>query len=136
MLISFIAFGILGMIVEVAFGALKSLLKNRAYELKGSTSIWMFPIYGLIAIVFPFIAVRIGELPWYVRGLLYTIAIFIVEYVSGWILTRLKVCPWRYPDKWSIGGLIYLPYAPLWFAFGMGIEWIWPKIKAISYALS
>lgn len=135
MLITFIAFGIIGMVVEVAFGAIKSL-KERSYALRGSTSLWTFPIYGLIAIIYPMIAIRIGSLPWYGRGIVYMVAIYIVEFVAGWLLTKLTVCPWKYPDKWSIQGLIYLPYAPLWFGFGLGVEWLWPKVKAISYALS
>lgn len=136
MIISFIAFGILGMMVEVAFGAFKSLLKDRSYELRGTTSIWVFPLYGLIAIIYPIIAIRLGGMPWYGRGLIYTAIIAAVQFLAGFLLTRLTICPWHYSDKWSIKGLVYLPYLPLWFAFGMGVEWIWPKIKAISYALS
>jgi hypothetical protein len=136
MLISFVSFGILGMIAEVAFGAAKSLFKDRAFELKGSTSVWMFPVYGLIAIIYPIIAMRIGVLPWYGRGAVYMLTFFVFEYIAGWILTKMKVCPWRYPEKWSIGGLVYLPYAPIWFGLGLGVEWIWPNIKAISTALT
>ena len=136
MLISFIAFGIIGMMVEVAFGAVKALLKDRSYELKGQTSVWVFPFYGLIAIIYPIIAVHMGSLPWYGRGLIYMVVIMAVQFVAGLFLTKLTICPWRYPDKWSIKGVVYLPYAPLWFAFGLGVEWVWPKIKAISYALS
>lgn len=136
MTITFIIFGVVGMTAEVVFGAIKALFRDRSYELKGSTSLWMFFIYGLIAFIYPVIAVRIGDLPWWGRGLIYMIAIYIVEYISGWILRKLTVCPWNYPQKWSISGLVYLPYAPLWFGFGLGVEWLWPRIKAISFALS
>lgn len=135
MMTTFIAFGILGMITEVAFGAIKALLVERSYELKGSTSLWKFPAYGLITFIYPLIAVRIGSLPWYGRGAAFMVAFFIMEFLVGWALTKLTVCPWHYPEKWSIKGLVYLPYAPLWFGVGLGIEWVWPKVKAISAAL-
>ena len=132
MLIQFLLFGAIGLIAEVIFTSIKGLLSERTYELKGHTSLWMFPIYGLIAFIFPLIVYRIGSLPWFVRGLIYMLVFFLVEYISGWILRKLKVCPWNYPDKYSLHGLIYFPYAPVWFAAGLGVERVYPVIVRLS----
>ena len=135
MLIQFIFFGLIGLVAEVICNALKRLLTERSYELKGETSLWMAPIYGLIAFIFPIIAFRIGSFPWYVRGVIYMFVFYILEYVSGFVLRKLTVCPWNYPAKFSLNGLIYFPYAPLWLAAGLGIEKIYPKIVILSRAL-
>jgi len=135
MLSQFILFGALGLITEVTFTSLKNLFTQRVYELKGETSLWMFPIYGLIAFFFPLIAYRIGSFPWFIRGIIYMLVFYIVEYLSGLILRKLKICPWNYPPKYSLNGLIYFPYAPFWFAAGLGVEKIYPTVVALSRAI-
>lgn len=135
MFTQFMIFGTIGMLAEVVFNSIKGLLAERSYELKGHTSVWMFPIYGLIAFVFPLVSFRLGSLPWFVRGVIYMLLFYIVEYVTGLILRKLKVCPWNYPPKYSLNGLIYFPYAPLWFFAGLGVEKIYPTVLALSRAV-
>lgn len=135
MFIQFVMFGTIGMIAEVVFTSIKRLLSERTYELKGETSLWMFPIYGLIAFIFPLVLYRIGSFPWFFRGAIYMVLFYIVEYVSGLILTKLKVCPWNYPAKYSLNGIIYFPYAPVWFAAGLGVERIYPAVMALGKAI-
>ena len=132
MVVQFVLFGFLGLLGELGFTSLKKTITQKSLELKGETSLWMFPVYGLIAFVFPLIAVHISSWPWIVRGLIYMVTFFLVEYIAGFILTKLKICPWKYPAKYSVNGLIYLPYAPLWFAVGLGIEWIYPWVVQVS----
>lgn len=136
MLITFISFGVLGMLTQVAFGGAKELVVQRDWTLKGQTSLWMLPIYGLAAFIYPPVAIRVSEMPWYGRALIYGIAISVVQLILGLILSKFNRCPWHYDDKWTIKGLVSLPHLPLWCAFGLGVEWAWPKIKAISLALS
>jgi len=66
----------------------------------------------------------IHEQPWGVRGLVWTAAIFAVEYVSGAVIRRLAGrSPWDYSGAaLSVGGLIRLDYAPLWFGLGLLFE--------------
>jgi len=135
MFTQFMVFGAVGMVAEVVFSSIKRLLSERTYELKGETSVWMFPIYGLIAFIFPLVSFRIGSLPWFVRGLIYMLLFYIVEYVSGLVLRKLKVCPWNYPAEYSLNGLIYFPYAPVWFFAGLGVEKIYPAVIALSRAI-
>ena len=128
----FLMFGILGIFAEVAFTGLAAAVTKRDRSLTGESSLLMLPIYGLIAVLFPLIAIHLGTFPWWGRGLVYMLAFFVVEYLTGLGLTRLGVCPWKYSSKYAINGLISLPYAPVWFLAGLGVEWIYPWIKAMS----
>lgn len=49
---NFLHCGILGWCLEITFTALDSFRK-RQFTLKGITSIWMFPIYGMASFLAP-----------------------------------------------------------------------------------
>lgn len=69
--------------------------------------------------------VRIKKMPWYIRGILYTIVIFTIEYMSGWLLdSLLGRCPWDYSSStaYHINGYIRLDFAPVWFVLGLLFE--------------
>ncbi|OGQ21917.1 MAG: hypothetical protein A3I05_00305 [Deltaproteobacteria bacterium RIFCSPLOWO2_02_FULL_44_10] len=132
MLHRFIIFGFLGMLAEIIFGALKEILRHRDFQLIGQTSLWVFPLYGLIAFLFPLLAHRVGEFPWWGRGLIYMMAFSLVQYVSGWVLDRFGLCPWHFASKYSINGLVSFLQLPLWFGAGLLVEWSYPYIMAMS----
>lgn len=117
----FIICGIAGWCMEILFTALGSL-RRRDYTLKGVTSLWMFPIYGLGAILGP-LSRLLARLPTLLRGLIYMCTIFSVEFFSGRLLSRRKLCPWNYSrSRWNIDSLIRLDYAPCWLAAGLLFE--------------
>ena len=117
----FIICGIAGWCMEILFTALGSL-RRRDYTLKGVTSLWMFPIYGLGAILGP-LSRLLHRLPTLLRGLIYMCTIFSVEFFSGRLLSRRKLCPWNYSrSRWNIDSLIRLDYAPCWLAAGLLFE--------------
>lgn len=88
----------------------------------GQSSLWMFPIYGMGAFIGP-ISRRMCHYPFYIRGLLYTEAIFLIEYLTLSILTYFSVCPCNYSQAaLNYKGLIRLDYAPLWFITGLLFE--------------
>lgn len=117
----FIICGIAGWCMEILFTALGSL-RRRDYTLKGVTSLWMFPIYGLGAILGP-LSHLLARLPTLLRGLIYMCTIFSVEFFSGRLLSRRKLCPWNYSrSRWNIDSLIRLDYAPCWLAAGLLFE--------------
>ena len=107
------------------------------WRLMGKTSLLMFPIYGLGALLSPigegidrWLAVEGGSLPSLsagdriVRhGVLYMVLIFTAEYFSGAWLRARGICPWDYTGRHSnINGLIRLDFAPLWFCTGLLFE--------------
>ena len=113
--------GLTGWCMEILFTSTGSLLKHDK-RMIGRTSIWMFPIYGMAAVIAP-VYKKIKELPTLVRGGIYTLGIFYFEYLSGSFLKKRGLCPWDYSDaKTNIDGVIRLDYAPFWMAAGLLFE--------------
>lgn len=118
---NFIHCGTLGWCMEITFTALHSL-RCREYTLKGNTSLYMFPIYGLAAFLSPVCKILKGK-PVVLRGLTYAGLIFSVEYAAGSLLSRKGVCPWDYSHaKWNINRVIRLDYLPFWAGAGLLFE--------------
>ena len=135
MLTGFLTFGILGIAAAIIVSAAKRSIAQRRLELNGEASLVLFPIFGLIIILYPLVAVRISGLPWYGRGAVYMVTFFVVQYVAGLILTKLNRCPWSYSGKGSLGGLIHVSDAPVWFVSGLAVEHVYPLVKATAVAL-
>ena len=98
-------------------------------KLTGSSSLWMFPIYGSAAFLAP-IMQKLKNAPLFKRGFVYMSCIFLGEYISGSLLKRRNMCPWDYSGRMaSVNGLIRLDFAPLWFMTGLLFEQITKKRK-------
>lgn len=119
----FIVYGLAGWCVEIFWTGMGSLIKGNV-KLTGWTYIWMFPIYGGCAVFLELIHDRMRYRPFYVRGGVYTVVIFITEYLTGFLLKLITgVCPWDYSGcLFSINGFIRLDYAPAWFTAGLLFE--------------
>ncbi len=92
--------------------------------LKSTTSLWMFPIYGMVIFLEP-VFILFGGWPVFIRGVVYMLGIFGAEFLSGYSLNKAGFCPWDYSKaEYNVAGLIRLDYAPLWFAAGLFYEWI------------
>lgn len=118
---NFIRCGITGWCMEILFTALGSLRRHN-FHLMGTTSLWMFPIYGSAALLRPvFKCMR--RRPVLLRGSLYMTLIFLVEFLSGNFLKKHRLCPWNYSkSRYNIGQIIRLDYAPCWFGAGLLFE--------------
>lgn len=94
----------------------------RNLKLIGSSSLWMFPIYGCAAFLKPVMG-RLKGAHILKRGLVYMVCIFCGEYVSGSLLKKNDMCPWDYSrSPWQYQGVIRLDYAPVWFLVGLLYE--------------
>lgn len=73
-------------------------------------------------------------LPWVVRGLIYVVCIWCIEYIAGWTLRRMVgVCPWDYTDcHHHFQGLISWDYLPIWFVFGFVLEYLHDKFVTLT----
>ena len=117
----FIKCGILGWCLEITFTALHSL-QQRKMSLQGTTSLWMFPIYGAGCLLKPVCSLVMG-CHWLVRGCIYALCIFTAEYASVFFLQKKELCPWNYGRaRWNIGRVIRLDYAPCWIITGLLME--------------
>ncbi|MBO1719093.1 putative ABC transporter permease [Extibacter sp. GGCC_0201] len=118
---NFLSCGTAGWCMEILFTGLHSY-KEKNPTLMGSTSIWMFPIYGMASFLSPVCKVLKGKSP-VLRGGVYTCCIFIGEYITGSVLRRIDACPWDYSKApMNINGLVRLDYAPFWFGAGLLFE--------------
>ena len=118
---NFIHCGLLGWCLEIIFTALDSF-RRREFRLKGQTSVWMFPIYGMAVFLAPISKLLSNRNIWF-RGGIYTLLIFITEYCTGYFLKKKELCPWDYSrSKWNINGLIRIDYLPFWFVAGLLFE--------------
>ena len=141
---NFLKCGVTGWCLEVMFTSVESIAAGD-WRLMGKTSLLMFPIYGLGALLGP-IGKGVdgwlgdgggrtddpGMLPARDRairhGMIYMVLIFAVEYASGMWLRSHGMCPWDYSGRHSnINGLIRLDFAPLWFGTGLLFEQITKK---------
>lgn len=116
-------YGLTGLTMEVFWTGLGSFFAGD-FGLTGHTYIWMFFIYGLAVFLEP-VHDRIREKSVIVRGLVWVILIYAIEFASGFILqTLIGYCPWDYRmvTKYTFWGFIRLDYVPVWFVVGMIFE--------------
>ncbi|MCG8515009.1 MAG: putative ABC transporter permease [Halanaerobiales bacterium] len=132
MITRFFIYGLIGWCTEIFWTGLGSLLRGDR-KLRGWTYLWMFPIYGMAILLEP-IHHLIKEWPILIRGGVYTTAIYLIEYVAGWLLRNtIKICPWDYTQTpYAIHGFIRLDYAPAWFVAGLLFEKIYGLLLTLE----
>ncbi len=125
-------YGLLGMVVEVFFTA----IAEGKVQLAGKTYLWMLPIYSLGGLTLD-ISNNL-ELVLLYKLIFFTCEIFVIEYVSGFLLRRYTgICPWDYGNtKFSIHGLIRLDYFIFWFCLSGGWFLVNGKLYAMARTLS
>jgi len=110
-------------------------ISGRNIRLIGHSTLWMFPIYGMIFYIVVLVQWLYGDYNWVFRGFMYMGLILIWEYFSGLGIRKLVgKSPWDYskrtkdgvgnPMKYQLNGLVCLKYAPIWFVEGLFAEWV------------
>ena len=124
MIKNFIQCGFIGWGAELIWTSLHNRIENKDKRWMGHSSLFMFPIYGMAALLKPCSEhLRRKNSGKFSRGLIYMIMIFLAEYSTGFLLKKANRCPWDYSDApLNINGLIRLDYAPCWFALGLFYE--------------
>lgn len=122
MIIRFLIYGLVGWGIEIIWtGFFSAFSGDRRFI--GHTYLWMLPIYGT-AVLFEPIHQMIVSWPMILRGGIWVVLIYVLEYSSGWLIrTTIGECPWNYGNvKYAVNGLIRLDYAPAWFVAGLVFE--------------
>ena len=88
---AFILCGLTGWCMEILWTGLHSILSGEL-TMTGKTSLLMFPIYGCGAIIRP-LSGKLSAVPLFVRGCIYTVGFFFVEFISGALLRCFHMCP-------------------------------------------
>ena len=123
MLTHFIVYGLLGILMEVFWTGLHSLLSGNL-NLISKTSIWMFFIYGAAVFLEP-VHDKIRRRNILFRGIAWAFFIYCIEFLSGFILDKfIGSCPWDYRNstKYTLYGYIRFDYFPAWFIVGLVFE--------------
>lgn len=119
---NFILCGLAGWCMECLWTGLSSIQKHDDPKYPCCTSIWMFPIYGMAAIIGPISRILKG-VPIIIRGSIYAIGILLTEFVTGTLLKKHHCCPWDYSkSKYHYKGVIRFDYFPVWFFVGLIFE--------------
>lgn len=126
----FLLYGFIGWGMEIVWTGLHSLFR-KDMKLTATTSLWMFPIYGMVVFLEP-VFILLANMPLVLRGGVYMMCIFMVEYTSGFTLQRTTgFCPWDYGgSKYNIDGYIRMDYAPVWFGVGLLYERLFTIINS------
>ncbi len=125
----FLICGVVGWCLEIIFTALRSLQRHD-FSLRGNTSLWMFPIYGMAVILGP-ISNVLQKRSCFMRGVSYALSIFTIEYISGRFLMKKKCCPWNYnSSRWNYKNVIRIDYFPFWVLTGLLYERILSALTA------
>jgi uncharacterized membrane protein len=130
----FLLFACFGLLIEVFFTALGGIGRGRI-NLVGHTSPWMMIDYGLLGLVLMPIANPLirRNVPLPVRAIVYMLAIFFVELVSGWFFDLCGIKIWDYSHlRYNIHGYITAMYAPFWFGLGLVVEAVYRRIDATA----
>jgi uncharacterized membrane protein len=134
MILRVILYGVLGWVLEILWTGLGSLLRGDV-RLVCTTYLWMLPIYGGAGVAFEGLYGYLEVQPWWTRGTIWMLAIYLVEYGSGFLLRRwVGYCPWDYGEgPLVVDGLIRLDYAPAWFLLGLFYEQGHLIVKQIAF---
>lgn len=117
----FFFYGLAGWGIEMVWTGMHSLFSGDL-TLLGQSNLWMFFIYGCAVFLEP-LHHAISRWNWPLRGLLWVIVIWTIEYASGLLLYKLLgAYPWYYSDRLAVNGLITISYAPAWFVAGLIFE--------------
>ena len=131
----FLAYGVLGLGVEVVFTSMARALRVRDRRLVGQTYLWMLPIYGAGGLLLERLHARLvrrGVSP-PLRALAATFAILAWEYGTGSLLRRaLGECPWRYRRGVTLRGYVRLDYAPYWYAAALLFELLQREVRKLD----
>ncbi len=125
LVVFFICFGITTEVFFTAIYEFVELWPNGSLKLEGHTYIWMAPIYALIPLLFPIGYKWMKNWNIILRAFMYMIGIFIIEFISGFLLEQITgTCPWDYTgtSKYEIMGYIRLDYFPAWMIFSIIVE--------------
>ena len=124
---NFILCGCIGWCLECFWTGMHSVAEHKDPRFLCNTSIWMFPIYGLAALIAPLSKI-IQNHSLIFRGTIYTLGIYVTEFLSGKWLKSKNACPWDYSHtKYHYQGIIRLDYAPVWFLTGLLYEKVLKK---------
>lgn len=92
----------------------------------------MFFIYGSTYFIILFGTTYLMNLSIFIRGFIYMIMFYFLEFGTGFILKKFKAIPWDYSKnmKFNLKGIICLEFAIPWYLGGIILEFIYIYLKS------
>lgn len=137
MFVRIVLYGLGGWCGEVLFTALTDSLPKGDWRLVGRTYLWMFPIYGLIAVLYEPVHELIRSGIWPLRAAIWSLGFTGVELIAGWTIARITGrCPWDYTDKrFAINAYIRWDFFPIWAVVGLALEPVHDALVQLTPAI-
>ncbi len=141
MWIRFFIYGVLGWSAEIVWTALTRKVSGRApgWRLIGETSLWSFPLYGLIALLYEPLHDTLRGQIFLVRALVYLLGFWGIEYAGGWVVWKITGDkPWDYARSpgGNLQGLIRWNFVFVWPLVGLALEPLHDALVALTPAIS
>lgn len=125
MIFRFIAFGLIGMAIEVTMKGSWKAITTKSLDFTGESSLVKFPLYGLVSIAYPLLFNQVKDLDWYIRGATYAIFFLVGEYIALKLYEKLNLA--------SAGNFKDALFRiPVWFVMGFVLERIYPVVMNAS----
>ncbi|MBT4376509.1 hypothetical protein HOD29_03995 [archaeon] len=121
---------VVGVSLEVFWTSLFNGIKKKDLRFKGTSYLWMFPIYAIAVFIFLFVTGVFMDVSIWIRGIVYLILFTLLEFLSGIVIRKLVgKSPWDYTNykikifekiiKSNLKGVICLQYLPVWYIYGI-----------------
>ena len=120
----FLFWGMFGLMIELCFTAVVDFFFKKNINLKGHTSLLMFPIYA-IGLTYGFDIVKGLISIDILRYLSYPFCIWFVEICIGYPASKIGLRIWDcnyLPKKYHWQGVISFIHFPVWIIFGILVE--------------
>ena len=116
--------GMFGLCFEILFTSVVDLFLKRNFNLRGHTSLWMFPIYAF-GLTYGFDLVQYLITNDFIRYLTYPFWIWLVEIIVGYPMSKIGIRIWDYRylsanKHWE--GIVSFVHLPVWIVFGILVE--------------
>jgi hypothetical protein len=120
----FVLFGISGIALEVFITAIQNLKNKKDKCLVGTSSIWTFFIYGFSFFAVLFVTTYFPDINLFVKGFIYTLLFYILEFCSGTVLKKCRTMPAdsSVETKHPLIRVIRFKFIPVWFIGGLFAE--------------
>ena len=132
LLFEMVLYAALGLGFEVIFTSMADFRKDKRRFLMGYSSLWYAPLYACAPLFLHLTGTWLFERPFWFRGTVYALTIWLFEYLGMWTLRKLLgASPSEehyYRSSWSIHGLIRLDFFPAMFLMGLAFEMIFHQI--------
>ena len=120
----FVAFGLVGLLIEVFFTGTRNVVLKRDWSAEGKTFLVVIPMYSIAASLIYLNHLILPNFQYMLRALIDVVIIFASEFCGGWLCEKIiRFNPWNYGKHWwTPYGYINLTYAGFWYVVALAFD--------------